>query len=169
MRTSACSAGTFLTIYGSFTGHLEESRHAAAIVTPLLADPSVHIFRRIFAWAVTCWYTCNVSDYELGDRAVAAMQDIARDEGMHIAERFACILGYFLDMDRRDARRRPPQDRAFRGDHDPVAALRSRVAREHALVAWGVLRGSAADVAARSRKRYGCTAKPVRSRTSWSG
>ena len=96
------SAGTFLTIYGSFTGHLRQSRDAAALVAPLLADPTVHVFRRIFAWAVICWYSCNVSDYELGDRAVAAKQAIAREEGMHIAERFACILGYFLDMDRRD-------------------------------------------------------------------
>jgi len=96
------SAGTFLTIYGSFTGHLDESQRAAAIVAPLLSDPAVHIFRRIFAWAVICWYACNVSDQELGDRAVAAKEAIARDEGIHIAERFACILGYFLDMDRRD-------------------------------------------------------------------
>lgn len=96
------SAGTFLTIYGSFTGHLDESQRAAAVVSPLLSDPAVHIFRRIFAWAVICWYTCNVSDYELGEHAIAAKESLARDEGMHIAERFACILGYFLDMDRCD-------------------------------------------------------------------
>lgn len=95
-------AGTFLLLYGSFTGHLEQSRSAANVVVPLLADPTVHIFRRIFAWAVICWYACNSSEHELGLRAVAVKQAIARDEGMHIAERFACILGYFLDMDRRD-------------------------------------------------------------------
>jgi LuxR family maltose regulon positive regulatory protein len=76
--------------------------HWPAVVSPLLSDPAVHIFRRIFAWAVICWYTCNVSDYELGEHAIAASEALARDEGMHIAERFACILGYFLDMDRRD-------------------------------------------------------------------
>jgi DNA-binding SARP family transcriptional activator len=96
------SAGTFLTIYGSFTGHLETARWAAHFVAPLLSDSSVHIFRKIFAWAVICWYSCNSSDYELGDRAVASNQAMAVDDGMHIAERFACILGYFLDMDRRD-------------------------------------------------------------------
>ena len=86
----------------AFTGHLDESQRAAAVVSPLLSDPAVHIFRRIFAWAVICWYTCNVSDYELGEHAIAANEALARDEGMHIAERFSCILGYFLDMDRRD-------------------------------------------------------------------
>jgi len=96
------SAGTFLTLYGSFTGHLELSRSVTRIVTPLLTDPSVHVFRRIFAWAVICWYSCSASDYELGDRAVAANLAIARDEGMHLAERFAVVLGYFLYMDRRD-------------------------------------------------------------------
>ena len=96
------SAGTYLTIYGSFTGHLDESQRSAAIVAPLLADPAVHIFRKIFAWAVINWYTCNVGDYELGGQAIANNENIARDEGMHIAERFACIIGSFLDMDRRD-------------------------------------------------------------------
>jgi LuxR family maltose regulon positive regulatory protein len=95
------SAGTYLTIYGSFTGHLDEGKRAAAIVAPLLADPGVHIFRRIFGWAVLCWYSCSASDFDLGDRAVNALMGIARDDGMHIAERFACIIGYFLDMDRR--------------------------------------------------------------------
>lgn len=95
------SAGTFLTIYGSFTGHLETARRAAHFVAPLLSDSSVHIFRKIFAWAVICWYACNSSDYELGDRAVASNEAMAHEDGMHIAERFACILGYFLDMDRR--------------------------------------------------------------------
>ena len=96
------SAGTYLTLYGTFTGHIELARSAANIVTPLLTDPSVHIFRRIFAWAVICWYSCTASDHELGDRAVAANLAIARDEGMHLAERFAVVLGYFLYMDRRD-------------------------------------------------------------------
>lgn len=95
------SAGTYLTIYGSFTGHLEEGKRAAGIVAPLLGEPGVHIFRRIFGWAVLCWYSCSASDFDLGDRAVDAMMRIARDDGMHIAERFACIIGYFLDMDRR--------------------------------------------------------------------
>lgn len=96
------NAGTYLTLYGSFTGHLELSRSVTRIVTPLLADPGVHVFRRIFAWAVICWYSNNASDHELGDRAVAANLAIARDEGMHLAERFAIVLGYFLYMDRRD-------------------------------------------------------------------
>lgn len=96
------SAGTYLTLYGTFTGHLELARSAANIVIPLLTDSRVHIFRRIFAWAVICWYACNASDHELGDRAVAANLAIGRDEGMHLAERFAVVLGYFLYMDRRD-------------------------------------------------------------------
>lgn len=96
------SGGTYLTLYGTFTGHLEFARSAANSLVPLLNDSSVHIFRRIFAWAVVCWYACNASDHELGDRAVAANQAIARDEGIHLAERFAWVLGYFLYMDRRD-------------------------------------------------------------------
>ncbi len=96
------SAGTFLTLYGTFTGHVELSRSVTKIVTPLLTDPGVHVFRRIFAWAVICWYACNASDRQLGDRAVAANLAIAHDEGMHLAERFAVVLGYFLYMDRRD-------------------------------------------------------------------
>ncbi|MBX9632238.1 MAG: hypothetical protein K2X67_17100, partial [Burkholderiales bacterium] len=96
------SAGTYLTLYGTFTGHLELARSASNIVIPLLNDPGVHIFRRIFAWAVICWYATNASDHALGDRAVAANLAIARDEGMHLAERFAVVLGYFLYMDRRD-------------------------------------------------------------------
>ncbi len=98
------SAATHLTLYGSFTGHLEESRRAAIVLAPMLADPAVHVFRRVFAWAVITWYATNASDYVLGDQAVYANEAIARDEGLHIAERFACIIGYFLDMDRRDAK-----------------------------------------------------------------
>ena len=96
------NAATFLTLYGCFTGHLELGRTAANMLTPLLTDPGVHTFRRIFAWAVTCWYSCNTSDHDLGDRAVAANMAIAHDEGMHLAERFATVLGYFLYLDRRD-------------------------------------------------------------------
>jgi DNA-binding SARP family transcriptional activator len=98
------SAATHLTLYGSFTGHLMESRRAATLLAPLLADPAVHVFRRVFAWAVITWYASNTSDYVLGDQAVLANEAIARDEGIHVAERFACIIGYFLDMDRRDSR-----------------------------------------------------------------
>ena len=68
------SAGTFLMLYGSFTGHLDEGGRAAMIVAPLLSDPAVHIFRRIFAWAVICWYTCNVSDFELGREYAPSVQ-----------------------------------------------------------------------------------------------
>lgn len=97
------TAGTFLTIYGSFTGHLDQSLRAAATLTPLLERPEVHIFPRIFAWAVLCWYCANAGDHALGRQAVDTLENIARDEGMHIAERFACILGFFLDLDRGDA------------------------------------------------------------------
>jgi len=98
------AAATHLTLYGSFTGHLEESRRACAILVPLLSDPDVHVFRRIFAWAVITWYACNSGEHELGARAVTANETIAAKEGIHIAERFGCIIGYFLDMDRGDAK-----------------------------------------------------------------
>lgn len=97
------SAATHLTLYGSFTGRLDESRRAAALLVPLLADPAVHVFRKVFAWAVITWYACNASDYVLGDQAVRANETIARSEGIHVAERFACIIGYYVDMDRGDA------------------------------------------------------------------
>ncbi|MCC7547777.1 MAG: hypothetical protein IT532_08425 [Burkholderiales bacterium] len=97
------SAGTHLCLYGGFTGRLDESQRAAYLIAPLLADPAVTIFRKIFAWAVLEWYACNTSDFDLGYRAIAANEAIARDEGVHVAERFACIIGYFVDMDRRDA------------------------------------------------------------------
>ena len=96
------SAGTHLCLYGSFTGHLGESQRAAHLIAPLLADPAVTIFRKIFGWAVIGWYTCNVSDFALGDRTIAANEAIAREDGVHVAERFACIIGYFIDMDRRE-------------------------------------------------------------------
>lgn len=95
------TAATYLTLYGSFTGHLQISRRAAMLLTPLLADPAVTVFRRIFAWAVINWYACNASDASLGEQAVASNLSINSDEGLHIAERFACILGYFFDMDQR--------------------------------------------------------------------
>jgi len=97
------SAGTHLCLYGGFTGRLGESQRAAHLVAPLLADPAVTIFRKIFAWAVIEWYACNTSDFDIGYRAISANEAIARDEGIHVAERFACIIGYFVDMDRRDA------------------------------------------------------------------
>ena len=43
------TAATHLTLYGSFTGHLQVSRRAAVLLTPLHADPAVTVFRRIFA------------------------------------------------------------------------------------------------------------------------
>jgi DNA-binding SARP family transcriptional activator len=92
------SAGTHLCIYGAFTGHLEESRRAAHLVAPLLDETAVTIFRKIFAWAVIEWYACNTSD-ELGARANAANEMIARNDGVHVAERFACILGFYREMD----------------------------------------------------------------------
>ncbi|CAN0315989.1 unnamed protein product, partial [Phaeothamnion confervicola] len=95
------TAATHLTLYGTFTGHLQVSRRAAVLLAPLLADPAVTVFRRIFAWAVINWYACNASDASLGEQAVASNLSIAREEGMHIAERFACILGFYLDMDQR--------------------------------------------------------------------
>ena len=95
------TAATHLTLYGSFTGHMQVSRRAAMLLAPLLADPAVTVFRRIFAWAVINWYACNASDVSLGEQAVASNLSIASDEGMHIAERFACIIGFFFDMDQR--------------------------------------------------------------------
>lgn len=95
------TAATYLTLYGSFTGHLQVSRRTAALLTPMLADPAVTVFRRIFGWAVLNWYACSASDVALGDQAVASHLAIAHDEGLHIAERFACILGFFFDMDQR--------------------------------------------------------------------
>jgi len=96
------SAGTHLCLYGSFTGRLGDSQRAAYLVAPLLDDSAVTIFRKIFAWAVIEWYACNTSDFDLGYRAIAANESIARDDGIHVAERFACIIGYYLDMDKRD-------------------------------------------------------------------
>ena len=95
------TAATYLTVYGSFTSHLQVSRRDAAQLSPLLADPAVTVFRRIFAWAVLNWYACTASDTALGEQAIASNLSIARDEGLHIAERFACILGFFFDMDQR--------------------------------------------------------------------
>jgi LuxR family maltose regulon positive regulatory protein len=95
------TAATYLTLYGSFTGHLQTSRRAAALLAPLLADSAVTVFRRIFGWAVINWYACYASDVSLGEQAVASNLSIARDEGMHIAERWACILGFYFDMDQR--------------------------------------------------------------------
>lgn len=95
------TAATHLTLYGSFTGHLQVSRRAAGLLAPLLADPAVTVFRRIFAWAVINWYACNASDVALGERAIASNLSIAREEGMHIAERFACIIGFYFDLDQR--------------------------------------------------------------------
>lgn len=96
------AAGTHLMLYGAFMARLDEGLRASAMTVPLLSDPSVHLFRRMFAWAVTCWYATCASDQALGGRAVDALESLAREEGMHIAERFACILGYYLDVDRRD-------------------------------------------------------------------
>jgi len=96
------SAGTHLCLYGAFTGKLSESQRSAYLVVPLLADPAVTIFRKIFAWAVIGWYASNTSDFELGHRTIAANEAITRDEGIHVAERFACIIGYFVDMNCRD-------------------------------------------------------------------
>ena len=95
------TAATYLTLYGSFTGHLHVSRRAAVQLTPLLSDPAVTVFRRVFAWAVINWYAANASDAVLGEQAVASNLAIARDEGLHIAERFACIIGFYYDMDQR--------------------------------------------------------------------
>lgn len=95
------TAATYLTLYGSFTGHLSVSGRAAAVLVPLLSDSAVTVFRRIFAWAVLNWYACNVSDVALGELATASNLAIASDEGQHLAERFACILGFYFDMDQR--------------------------------------------------------------------
>ena len=95
------TAATHLTLYGGFTGHLQVSRRAAALLAPLLAEPAVTVFRRIFAWAVINWYACNASDVALGEQAIASNLSIAHEEGMHIAERFACIIGFYFDMDQR--------------------------------------------------------------------
>jgi len=96
------SAATHLTLYGSFTGHLAVARQAVALLVPLLDDPAVSIFRRAFAWAVTAWYAANTTDLELGHRCIREMDAIARVDGLHVAERFACIIGYFFDMDHGD-------------------------------------------------------------------
>jgi len=96
------SAGTHLMLYGAFTAHLPAALRASTLTVPLLSDPSVHLFRRMFGWAVTCWYSTCASDHALGDRALDALMKMAREDGLHIAERFACILGYYLDMDRPD-------------------------------------------------------------------
>lgn len=96
------TCGTYLMLYGAFTSHLDAALRASVLTVPLLSDPAVHLFRRMFGWAVTCWYATCASDHVLGDRATAALMAMARDDGLHIAERFACILGYFLDMDRQD-------------------------------------------------------------------
>lgn len=96
------SAGTHLMLYGAFTVHLAAALRASVLTVPLLSDPAVHLFRRMFGWAVTCWYSTCASDHALGDRAVDALMRMAQEDGLHIAERFACILGYYLDMDRPD-------------------------------------------------------------------
>ncbi|MFO1322413.1 MAG: hypothetical protein U1F52_22655, partial [Burkholderiales bacterium] len=95
-------AATHLCLYGAFTGHLTESAQAADMLTPLLDDPVVTVYSRIFAWAVIGWYAAVSGERELGRRAIDADQAIAREEGVHTAERFACIIGYFVDLDRGD-------------------------------------------------------------------
>jgi LuxR family maltose regulon positive regulatory protein len=96
------TCGTDLMLYGAFTSHLDAALRASILTVPLLSDPAVHLFRRMFGWAVTLWYATCASDHVLGDRATASLMEMARDDGLHIAERFACILGYYLDMDRQD-------------------------------------------------------------------
>jgi DNA-binding SARP family transcriptional activator len=96
------SAGGHLCLYAAFTGRLELSRRAAYLLEPLLRDPDVTIFRKTFGNGLLQWYAANTSDDELGARCNAASLAIARDEGIRVAERFACILGFFSDMDRRD-------------------------------------------------------------------
>ena len=91
-----------LMLDGAFTPHLDEGLRASTMTVPPLSDPSVHLFRRMFAWAVTCRYATCASDHDLGGRAVAALEALAREGGMRIAEQLACIPGYCLDVDRRD-------------------------------------------------------------------
>lgn len=97
------SAATHLCLYGTFTGHLEESRRATATLLPLLEDADVTIFRKTFAWTVVTWFCASSGEHALGRQAVEANEAIARNEGIHVAERFACILGFWLAMDRRDS------------------------------------------------------------------
>lgn len=96
------TAATYVTLHGAFTGDVDFSRRGARRLVPMLVDSSVTIFRRVFAWAVLLWYAANASDTEVGDQGTAELDAIARDEGFHLAERFACIIGFYYDMDRRD-------------------------------------------------------------------
>lgn len=96
------SAATHLTLYGSFTGQLPVARDAVAALVPLLDDPAVSVFRRAFAWAVVAWYAANTTELDLGHRCIREMDTIARVDGLHVAERFACIIGFFFDMDHGD-------------------------------------------------------------------
>lgn len=96
------SAAAQLAVYGSFTGHLPVARNAVSILVPLLDDPAVSIFRRAFAWSAAAWYAANATDLDLGHRCILEVEQIARVDGLHVAKRFACIIGYFFDMDRRD-------------------------------------------------------------------
>lgn len=94
------SGGTFLTLYGTFTGRLDESTRAVSALVPLLSDPAVHIFPRVFGWAVIAWHCANTGDHALGAQAVSTLSAVARDEGFHLAERFACIMGFFYHLER---------------------------------------------------------------------
>ena len=93
------TAAAYLALHGCFTGAFAISRRAIAVLLPLLAEPSVTSLRKVFAWAVMIFYASNISDQALGKQAMAANLTIAREEGLHDAERFACTLGYFFEMD----------------------------------------------------------------------
>lgn len=93
------SAAANLALHGCFTGEFGTCRRAIAVLEPLLSDATVTSLRRAFSWAVITFYSASVSDNAQGTKAVAANIAIARDQGLHEAERFACTLGYLLEMD----------------------------------------------------------------------
>ena len=93
------TAAANLALHGCFTGDLSTSRRAVAALLPLLTDTSLASLRRVFSWGVITFYAASVSDKALGEKAIAANLAIAREEGLHEAERFACTLGYLFEMD----------------------------------------------------------------------
>ncbi|HUF19865.1 MAG TPA: hypothetical protein VMP00_03835, partial [Burkholderiales bacterium] len=95
-------SGAFLELYGGMCGRLDIAWATHRLVQPLLDHPDVTSLTKAFVMGVGIWTCVHLEDFDEGRRITERIEALGREENLHLAHRFACVIACYLDFRRGD-------------------------------------------------------------------
>jgi DNA-binding SARP family transcriptional activator len=91
-------AAFYLGLYGDMCGRNDVAEAAMRMMIPLSDHPDATALTKGMLLAVSLWHCVLTANGELGREVLDRLDRLGERENLHLARRFSCILGFYLDM-----------------------------------------------------------------------